>query len=92
VPSLPPRAALSAPDPAICVLRAPPGQDVPPLHPAHGKTATGGSAAYLCRAGVCGPPLRDPLVLAHALRHRKDAPLDSAERPVPSLPPRAAGT
>jgi uncharacterized protein YyaL (SSP411 family) len=86
------RAALSAPDPAICVLRAPPGQDVPPLHPAHGKTATGGSAAYLCRAGICGPPLRDPLALAHALGHHQDAPLDSAERPVPSLPPRAAGT
>ncbi|MCX7377768.1 MAG: thioredoxin domain-containing protein [Alphaproteobacteria bacterium] len=86
------RAALSAPDPALCVLRAPPGQDVPPLHPAHGKTAAGGSAAYLCRAGVCGPPLRDPLALAHALRHRGEAPLDSPERPVPSLPPCAAGT
>ena len=86
------RAALSAPDPALCVLRAPPGQDVPPLHPAHGKTTAEASAAYLCRAGICGPPLRDPLALAHALRHRKDASLDSTERPVPSLPPRAAGT
>ncbi len=63
------RVALLAPDPAVVVLRAPDPEAVPPLHPAHGKTAAGhGAAAYLCRAGVCGLPLADPAALGAALR------------------------
>ncbi len=63
------QAALAAPDPAVIVLRAAAPGDVPPGHPAHGKTGTQ-TAAYLCRAGVCGLPLRDPAALAAALRCR----------------------
>lgn len=62
--------ALATPDPAICLLRVPNAEDVPPDHPAHGKTAANGSAAYICRAGICGLPLRDPQALAAALRQR----------------------
>jgi hypothetical protein len=51
-------------------LRAPAVEDVPAGHPAHGKTAVGGSAAYFCRAGICGLPLRDPAALAGALARR----------------------
>jgi len=67
-------AALAAPDPAICVLRATTPDAVPPGHPAHGKTATDSSAAaYLCRAGVCGLPITDAAVLANLLRIRAPA-------------------
>ena len=62
--------ALAAPDPAICLLRAPNAEDVPPSHPAHSKTAANGSAAYNCRAGKCGLPLSDTQGLAAALRQR----------------------
>ena len=64
---------LAAPDPAICLLRAPAAEDVPPGHPAYGKTAAGGSAAYVCRAGMCGLALRDPAILAATLRRRSAA-------------------
>ena len=59
-------AALATQAPDLVVLRATAG-DVPPLHPAHGKMA-GGPAAYLCRGGVCGLPIRDAAELAAALR------------------------
>ncbi|CAH2600899.1 Thymidylate kinase [Rhodovastum atsumiense] len=65
------RTALAAPDPALAVLRA--GTvPLPPDHPAHGKTAPAGEAvAYLCRGGVCAPPVADPAALAALLRHRR---------------------
>ena len=68
-------AVLAAPDPAVCLLRASSAADLPPLHPAHGKPAPsgGGSAAYLCRGGVCGLPLTDPQTLASRLRARRPA-------------------
>ncbi len=63
-------AALAAPDPAVCVLRAPPGTVLEAGHPAFGKTSPE-PAAYLCRAGVCGLPIQDPAALAAALRRRQ---------------------
>jgi hypothetical protein len=64
--------ALAAPDPAVCVLRAPRTEALPPLHPAFGKTApSGGAAAWLCRGGVCGLPLAEPEALAAALKERR---------------------
>ena len=63
-------AALTAPDPAICVLRAPDPGALPPEHPAHGKTAGAGAAAYVCRAGVCGLPVAEVLALRAALDRR----------------------
>jgi len=60
-------AALAAPDPAICVLRAPPGASVPPGHPAHGKSAAPGAHAYVCRGQSCSLPVTDPASLAALL-------------------------
>jgi len=64
--------ALAAPDPAVCVLRAAGPQDVPPAHPAFGKTGPH-PAAHLCRAGVCGLPVTEPEILAALLRQRRPA-------------------
>ena len=51
------RAALGAADPAICVLRAEPGEDYPEGSPAHGRAPVNGmAAAYVCRDMVCGLP------------------------------------
>jgi uncharacterized protein YyaL (SSP411 family) len=65
--------ALAAPDPAICVLRAP-GSAAAPLadtHPAHGRAAPdGAAAAFVCRGGVCGLPVRSPEALGHLLARR----------------------
>ncbi|HET9019884.1 MAG TPA: thioredoxin domain-containing protein, partial [Acetobacteraceae bacterium] len=65
-------AALAAPDPAVCLLRAPATEALPTLHPAHGKPAPneGAAAAYVCRAGTCSLPLTDPPALAATLRTR----------------------
>ena len=61
--------ALSSPDPAVVVLRAPTPDALPAGHPAHGKGG-GAPAAYLCRRSVCGLPVSDPAVLAGMLRVR----------------------
>ncbi len=67
-------AVLTAPDPAVCLLRAGAVADLPPSHPAHGKPAPlNGSAAYLCRGGVCELPVSDPRMLASRLRARRAA-------------------
>jgi uncharacterized protein YyaL (SSP411 family) len=64
-------AALSAPDPAVVVLRAADTSALPPDHPAFGKTAGPlGTIAYVCRRNVCGLPISDPLALSQALRTR----------------------
>ena len=65
------RAALTCPDPAVCLIRAPAAQVLPPSHPGHGKSAPAGSAAaYVCRHQTCGLPLADPDALAAALVRR----------------------
>jgi uncharacterized protein YyaL (SSP411 family) len=65
------RTALSAPDPAVVVLRAPETAALPPGHPAFGKTAGPHEAvAYVCRRNVCGLPIADPSDLSQALRTR----------------------
>ena len=54
-------AALSAPDPAMSVLRTDDGTDWPAASPAAGRTPRNGTAAaYLCRNMVCGLPETDP--------------------------------
>ena len=63
-------AALAAPDPAVCVLRAPPGTALEAGHPAFGKTSPQ-PAAYVCRNGTCGLPIHDAATLAIALRSRR---------------------
>jgi uncharacterized protein len=64
-------AALSAPDPAVVVLRAADTSALPPDHPAFGKTAGPvGAVAYVCRRNVCGLPISDPSALSQALRAR----------------------
>jgi hypothetical protein len=64
--------ARAAPDPAVCVLRAPHPEALPPQHPAFGKTApAGGAAAWLCRGGLCCLPLAEPEALAAALKKRR---------------------
>ncbi len=68
--------ALAAPDPATCVLRAD-GADLPPDHPAYGKTAPEGiPAAYLCRAGTCGLPVTGPEELHRLLGRLLGRPLE----------------
>ena len=65
------RAALTAPDPVVCVLRARDGVDWPASSPAHGRTPVGGSAAaYVCRNMSCGLPETDSAALTRALRQR----------------------
>lgn len=67
-------AILTAPDPAVCLLRAPRTDALAPLHPAYGKPApSDGAVAYVCRAGVCGRPLTDPGALAASLRSPRAA-------------------
>jgi uncharacterized protein YyaL (SSP411 family) len=64
-------AALSAPDPAVIVLRAIDTSALPPGHPAFGKSAgSSGAVAYVCRHNVCGLPIADPAVLSRTLRTR----------------------
>ena len=64
------RAALAAPDPAICVLKAS-GAALAFDHPAHGKAApVGGAAAFVCRGGTCELPVSDAVELAVRLRRR----------------------
>jgi uncharacterized protein YyaL (SSP411 family) len=65
------RAALSAPDPAMVVLRSADTSALPPGHPAYGKTAgPHGATAYVCRRNVCGVPITDPAALARTLESR----------------------
>lgn len=64
------RMALRDPDPLVCVLRAPPGQDAAALadhHPAAGKPRDR-VAAYVCRNNACGAPVFDPDALQATLR------------------------
>ena len=64
-------AALQAPDPAVVVLRVSDAGDLPPAHPAFGKTAGPlGSAAYVCRRHVCSLPITDAEALTQTLRIR----------------------
>lgn len=60
-------AALTSPDPAVCVLRA--GDDWPEGSPAHGRTPVDGkAAAYVCENLVCGLPTTEVAGLARALK------------------------
>ena len=62
------QAALAAPDPAVAVLQVAAPADLPPGHPAHGKTSAQ-QAAFICRSGVCSLPVTTPEAVRAAL-HR----------------------
>lgn len=65
------RAALSAPDLAIVVLRAADTSALPSDHPAYGKMAgMHGATACVCRRKVCGLPITDAAALARTLGSR----------------------
>jgi uncharacterized protein YyaL (SSP411 family) len=67
-------AALRAPDPAVCVLRAESPAALPTHHPAYGKpTPRGEAATFVCRGGTCSLPVSDPDALATALATRRAA-------------------
>jgi uncharacterized protein YyaL (SSP411 family) len=59
--------ALTAPDPALCVVRAPDTGRLAASHPAYGKPAGDGAAAYVCRGTVCSLPVRSAAALRDAL-------------------------
>ena len=62
------QAALAVPDPAVAVLQVAAPADLPPGHPAHGKTSAQ-QAAFICRSGVCSLPVTTPEAVRAAL-HR----------------------
>jgi uncharacterized protein YyaL (SSP411 family) len=63
--------ALSAPDPAVVVLRIADAAALPASHPAHGKApGSAGAAAFVCRRNACSLPVAEPAALAAMLRHR----------------------
>jgi hypothetical protein len=65
------KVALAAPDPAVSVLRAS-GANLPPAHPAHGKSAPAAmAAAFVCQGGTCELPVTDPAALAARLKSRR---------------------
>ncbi len=65
------RVALSAPDPAVVVLRSADTGALPADHPAYGKAAgPHDSVAYVCRRQVCSLPITDASVLSRILGSR----------------------
>ena len=57
--------------PSRALLVAAPGENLPPGHPARGKTQVEGRAtAYLCEGPTCSLPVTDPQALAEALKPR----------------------
>ncbi len=62
------RAALGASDPAVVVLRVAEGSELSEGHPAFGKSSEA-PAAFVCRGGVCLPPVHGIDALREALRH-----------------------
>lgn len=62
------RAALDSGEPALTLLVLTPGTDLPPGHPAAGKTPLDGRAtAYVCRGPVCSPPVTEAETLRQDL-------------------------
>ncbi|GIK82758.1 MAG: thioredoxin domain-containing protein [Alphaproteobacteria bacterium] len=60
--------ARRVPDPNLSLLLLVPGADLPPAHPAHGKSQVEGRAtAYVCRGQSCSPPVTDANRLADLL-------------------------
>ncbi len=59
--------ALAAPDPAVVVIAIADTTQLPPSHPAYGKTSTG-PAAFVCRGGVCALPITTPEAMRGLLR------------------------
>ena len=64
-------AALAAPYLTRDVLDLADASELPPDHPAHAQAAAAGeAAAFVCRAGTCSLPIRDPAALSAALAAR----------------------
>lgn len=65
------RAVLDQSLPNRILSLVPPGTDLPPSHPAHGKGMKGRAAtAYVCTGMTCSPPVTKPEALADALDRR----------------------
>ncbi len=62
------RAALAASPPQATIQCVAAGADLPPEHPAAGKTSAGPAAAYVCLGRTCQLPISDPAELAARLR------------------------
>lgn len=62
------------PIPDRLFIRCEEGSDLPPGHPAAGKTRIDGRpTAYVCVGPVCSPPITHPIGLAEVLNRRKRA-------------------
>ena len=53
-----------------------PGENLPPGHPAQGKTMQEGlPTVYVCGGMVCSPPITSPAVLSHVLQLPENSPM-----------------
>jgi uncharacterized protein YyaL (SSP411 family) len=58
------------------LMVVPPGQNLPPGHPAEGKTMQEGlPTAYVCGGMVCSPPITSAAVLSHVLQLPENSPM-----------------
>jgi uncharacterized protein YyaL (SSP411 family) len=58
------------------LMVVPPGQTLPPGHPAEGKTMQEGlPTAYVCGGMVCSPPITSAAVLSHVLQLPENSPM-----------------
>jgi uncharacterized protein YyaL (SSP411 family) len=58
------------------LMTVPPGQDLPPGHPAAGKTMQDGQpTAYICGGMSCSPPITNPGIVAQVLKFPENSPM-----------------
>lgn len=70
------RAVLGRSVPNRLLMTVAPGQELPPGHPAHGKTMQDGQpAAYICGGMSCSPPVTNPAVVSQVLKLPENSPM-----------------